>query len=120
MTHARNQALGAYGERLAADHLRELGLEVLDRNWRCRFGELDLVAREGATLVVCEVKTRTGDTHGSPIEAVTARKATRLRRLTASWVEAHELRPSAVRIDVVAVRIPRRGAARVERVTGVA
>ena len=60
MTYERNRALGRYGERVAADHLRSLGMVVLARNWRCRFGEIDLVARDGSTLVICEVKTRTG------------------------------------------------------------
>ena len=55
----RNQALGLYGERVAAAHLRSLGMVVLARNWRCRFGEIDLVARDGSTFVICEVKTRT-------------------------------------------------------------
>ncbi|WP_372736237.1 YraN family protein, partial [Nocardioides sp.] len=60
-TAAQRQALGAYGERVAAAHLAEQGLVVLDRNWRCDVGELDLVLREGVVLVACEVKTRSGE-----------------------------------------------------------
>ncbi|MGA9100488.1 YraN family protein [Aeromicrobium sp.] len=120
MTYERNQALGTYGERVAAAHLRSLGMVVLARNWRCRFGEIDLVARDGSTLVICEVKTRTGSSHGTPIEAVLGRKATRLRRLAAYWLEVHDIEPLAVRIDVVSVVVPPRGAPHVERVTGVA
>ena len=120
MTYARNRTLGAYGERVAADHLTSLGLVVLARNWRCRFGEIDLVARDGTTLVFCEVKTRTGSSHGTPVEAVVGRKAIRLRRLAAHWLEVHDVEPPAVRIDVVSVVVPLRGAPRVERVTGVA
>jgi putative endonuclease len=120
MTYERNRALGRYGERVAADHLQSLGMVVLARNWRCRFGEIDLVARDGSTLVICEVKTRTGSTHGSPVEAVVGRKATRLRRLAAHWLEVHGVEPLAVRIDVVSVVVPTRGAPHVERVTGVA
>ena len=108
MTYARNRALGEYGERVAASHLRSLGMVVLARNWRCRFGEIDLV------------KTRTSDAHGTPIEAVAGRKATRLRRLAAHWLEVHGVEPAAVRIDVVSVVVPARGAPRVDRVAGVA
>lgn len=120
MTYARNQALGAFGERVAAAHLRSLGMVVLARNWRCRFGEIDLVARDGSTLVICEVKTRTGASHGTPVEAVLGRKATRLRRLAAHWLEVHDIEPAAVRIDVVSVVVPPRGAPHVVRVAGVA
>jgi putative endonuclease len=93
---------------------------VLARNWRCRFGEIDLVARDGSTLVICEVKTRTSDAHGTPIEAVAGRKAARLRRLAAHWLEVHDVEPAAVRIDVVSVVVPSRGAPHVDRVAGVA
>lgn len=120
MTYARNRALGDYGERIAADHLTALGLVVLDRNWTCRHGEIDIVARDDRTLVICEVKTRTSASHGSPIEAITGRKAATLRRLASAWLEAHHVQPDGVRIDVVAVRVPRRGAPVVERITGVA
>jgi putative endonuclease len=120
MTYERNRALGIYGERVAAAHLRSLGMVVLACNWRCRFGEIDLVARDGSTLVICEVKTRTGSTHGTPLEAVIGRKATRLRRLAAYWLEVHHVEPVAVRIDVVSVVVPDRGAPHVERVAGVA
>lgn len=120
MTHARNHALGRYGEQVAVDHLRSVGMTVIDRNWTCRYGEIDIVAREGSTLVVCEVKTRTGSSHGSPLEAVTPRKAARLRRLAAHWLEVHDVEPPALRIDVVSVLVPRRGGPVVERVSGVA
>ena len=66
MTYARNQAIGDYGERIAADHLRSLGMAILARNWTCRFGEIDIVAVEGRALVVCEVKTRSSNTFGMP------------------------------------------------------
>lgn len=120
MTYARNKALGAYGEQVAVDHLRSQGLVILDRNWTCRYGEVDIVARDDATLVVCEVKTRTGDRYGSPLEAVGPQKAARLRRLAAHWLEVHGLHPPSVRIDVVSVLVPARGAPQVERITGVA
>ena len=69
-TAAQRLALGAYGERVAATHLTDQGMVVLDRNWRCDQGELDLVLRDGEVLVACEVKTRSSDVGGSPHEAV--------------------------------------------------
>jgi len=120
MTHARNQALGRFGERVAARHLQNLGMAILAMNWTCRYGEVDIVARDGDTLVICEVKTRTGASHGSGLEAVTGRKATRLRRLAAFWLEVHQVQPGAVRIEIVSVLVPPRGAPQVERVVGVA
>lgn len=113
-------AVGAYGERVAAAHLVAAGMVILDRNWRCPAGELDIVARDGDTLVFCEVKTRTGTGYGSPLEAVTARKAARLRRLAATWLQESGVRVPDVRIDLVGVLRPRRGAAQVEHVRGVA
>ena len=120
MTYERNQALGTYGERVAAAHLGRSAWSCSPRNWRCRFGEIDLVARDGSTLVICEVKTRTSSSHGTPVEAVVGRKATRLRRLAAHWLEVHDVEPAAVRIDVVSVVVPSTGAPHVERVAGVA
>ncbi|HEX6921645.1 MAG TPA: YraN family protein [Actinomycetes bacterium] len=112
-------ALGAYGEAVAAAHLVEAGLSILARNWRCDLGEIDIVARDGDTLVVCEVKTRSGLGFGSPLEGVTARKAARLRRLAARWLDESPVRPVDVRIDLVGVLKPPRGAALVEHVRGV-
>ena len=118
-TAASKQAVGAYGETLAARHLAEKGLVVLERNWRCDEGEIDLVLRDGDVLVVCEVKTRTSDVCGSPNEAVTQDKLDRLRRLAHRWTGDHGVRPAETRIDLVAVRVPRRGAAEVEHVRGI-
>lgn len=104
-TYAQRKALGDYGERLAGRELERRGLEVLDRNWRCAQGEIDIVARHGGALVVCEVKTRTSDRYGAPVEAVTARKAARLHRLGFAWAKAHQVAYEQLRIDVVAVLI---------------
>ncbi|WP_175409340.1 YraN family protein [Streptomyces sp. TRM64462] len=119
-------ALGQYGERLAARRLGEAGMAVLARNWRCgRGGEIDIVAQDGDAVVVCEVKTRR--THGGrgdfqhPLAAVTPDKAARLRRLAECWLERHGgPPPGGVRIDLVGVLLPRRGAPVVEHVRGVA
>lgn len=112
-------AVGRYGENVAVAHLLSAGWEVLDRNWRGASGELDIVALHGTELVVVEVKTRSGDGFGHPAEAVTPAKLARLRRLAAQWLAAHDLHPASVRIDVVAVRTSRSGAARVEHLAGV-
>ncbi len=120
MTGSRNLGLGAYGERVAARHLAEAGMTVLDRNWRCELGELDLVLREGDLLVCCEVKTRSGEIGGHPLEAVAPSKAARLRLLALRWAEAHGLHDVEVRIDVVGVLAAGRGAATVAHVRGVA
>ena len=88
MTHARKQAIGRFGERVAARYLQSLGMAILETNWTCKYGEVDIVARDGATLVICEVKTRTGTSHGTGLEAVSGRKATRLhwsRLRSNSW-----------------------------------
>jgi putative endonuclease len=115
----RRRALGVYGEAYAARHLVEQGMVLLERNWRCDAGELDLVLRDGRVLVVCEVKTRTSTAYGSPLEGVTARKAARLRRLAARWLAEHQLHPEEVRIDLVGVLVPRGGAPRLDHVRGV-
>jgi putative endonuclease len=115
-------AVGQYGEDLAARYLRDAGFEIVERNWRCAHGEIDIVAWEprSATLVVCEVKTRRGLGYGSPFEAVTWRKLGRLRGLAAQWLREHDLTPAEVRIDVVGVVRPYHGPAVVEHLEGVA
>ncbi|MDQ0949354.1 putative endonuclease [Streptomyces phaeochromogenes] len=118
---ARN-ALGKYGEDLAARRLTESGMKVLQRNWRSgRAGEIDIVARDGDALVVCEVKTRRTGTFEHPMAAVTPVKAQRLRGLAERWLQEHGgAPPGGVRIDVVGVLLPDRGAPVVEHVRGVA
>jgi len=115
----RNHALGAYGERVAARYLAAAGMVVLDRNWCCDEGELDLVLRDGDALVVCEVKTRTSLDHGSPHEAITDAKLGRLQRLAVRWAEARAVSPPEIRVDLVAVLRPGKGRALVEHVRGI-
>ena len=81
---------------------------MLERNWRCAQGEIDIVALDGDCLVVCEVKTRRGSAFGDPVEAVTSRKAARLRRLAACWLAEHGgvQRAADVRVDVIGVLRP--------------
>jgi putative endonuclease len=112
-------AVGRYGEDLAVRHLTKAGLAVLERNWRCPAGEIDIVAREGDALVVCEVKTRSGPAFGTPLDAVSAAKAARLRRLAALWLTERRLRVSQVRFDVVGVTRAAGGEPVVQHVRGV-
>ena len=100
--------LGRSGEDAAERLYRKLGYRVLERNYRCRAGEIDLVVRRGPTIVFCEVKARRTDRWGEPSEAVRRAKQLRLKRLAAMWLA--ERRPGAVdiRFDVVSV-IVRRG-----------
>lgn len=123
-TQRQKSSVGRYGEEVAARHLAASGMQLQARNWSCEIGEIDLVALDGATLVICEVKTRRGLDFGTPLEAVTARKLARLRRLAARWLAereaAGEARPSEVRIDVVGVLLRAKGAAVVEHLRGVA
>ncbi|MDT0402238.1 MULTISPECIES: YraN family protein [Streptomyces] len=120
--HRAHSALGKYGESLAARRLAQAGMTVLERNWRCgRTGEIDIVARDGDALVVCEVKTRRAGPFQHPMEAVTAAKADRLRGLAERWLQEHGgAPPGGVRIDLVGVLLPARGAPVVEHVRGVA
>ncbi|MHA6511378.1 YraN family protein [Tessaracoccus sp. Z1128] len=105
------QALGRRGEDKAVEYLVARGWRVLARNWRCREGEIDIVAAEpdGRTLVVVEVKSRSGTGFGAPLETITYRKACRLRRLAALYVRESGLHPSVIRVDAVGVLWPRGG-----------
>ena len=110
------QAVGAYGERVAARHLKDQGLVVLDRNWRCPDGELDLVLRDGDDVVFCEVKTRRSGRFGTPAEAIGRTKVQRLRGLAARWLAETRVHPREIRFDVVEVLPQPRGASRVEHI----
>lgn len=118
MTRAQ---LGAWGEQLAVEHLTGLGLTILARNWRCRFGELDLIACENTsrTAVFVEVKTRSGDGYGGLAEAVTGAKVRRLRRLAGLWLAGQDEGWAAIRIDVIGVRIGRRPVPELSHLKGV-
>lgn len=119
MTTAQQRlATGGYGEATAAKYLADQGMVVLDRNWRCELGEIDLVLRDGSVLVVCEVKTRTTAAYGTPLEAVGPAKVARLRRLAARWMKHRGVRPDEVRIDLVGVQLDA-GVDRVDHVRGV-
>ena len=99
--------LGQAGEEYACRFIEEQGLEVLERNWRdSNRGELDILAREGNTAVVVEVRTRVGIGYGSALESIDTRKVLKLRRLAAQWARQRRLH-SKLRIDIVALTVPR-------------
>jgi putative endonuclease len=118
-TAQQRQSLGRYGERLAERHLTELGFTLLDRNWRCAAGEIDLVLREVDTLVICEVKTRRGLDFGHPLAGVDAVKADRLQRLALLWADEYGLTRVPIRVDVVGVLLDAQGRAEIEHVRGI-
>lgn len=103
------RVVGRAGEDAVALWYAAAGYDVLDRNWRVREGELDLVVRDRATIAFCEVKTRRSDAFGLPVEAVTARKRQRLRVLAGRWLGAHEAGTGSLRFDVASVRPDGRG-----------
>ena len=93
--------LGREGEQAAVEYLESLGFRILDRNWHCADGEIDIVAKEQSTFVVCEVKTRSSARYGTPLDAVGYVKRRRLRRLAVLWLHAHGIRFDQIRIDVI-------------------
>ena len=101
-------AVGVAGERAALSHYLSLGFEEVARNWRCSFGELDLVVLREDLLVFCEVKTRRGHGLSYGFDAVTPSKMTKLRRLAELFLLESNLRPSAVRFDVASVEMRER------------
>lgn len=119
MPHRLARAVGDFGEEHACAVLQARGWEVLDRNWRCASGEIDLVARDGDTVVFCEVKTRRSQRYGSPAEAITPAKAARLRRLAILWLRAYGGAAPHIRIDVIGVLVPRSGPCQVQHLEGV-
>ena len=111
--------LGRQGEQAAADYLSRAGLRILDRNWRCADGEIDIVAADGRALVICEVKTRSDTRYGTPIEAISRPKRARLRRLAIRWVVSQGLLFDEVRIDAIGVLRTAPGEFAIEHVRGV-
>lgn len=111
---AAKDALGRRGEEIAARYLASRGLAIVERNWRCPQGEIDLIARDGGELVFVEVKTRSSVAFGHPLESITPVKLARLRRLAAAWCDAHPGGHDTIRIDAIAVIAPRAGAVEVE------
>jgi putative endonuclease len=101
------QQLGVRGEDLACAELERQGMQVLERNWRCGLGEIDIVAADagasGLILVFCEVKCRSGLGFGHPLEAITYAKMRTLRQLAAVWMREHRMKASSIRLDAIGV-----------------
>lgn len=117
---AQHIQLGRTGEETAAEYLCGQGLIVLDRNWRCEYGEVDIVAREGNTLVFVEVKTRRSVQAGHPLEAITPAKLERMQQVAFEWMRGHPVhRGRQVRIDAVSVVMPVRGGIQVRHIEAV-
>jgi putative endonuclease len=110
--------LGQLGEGLAAAHIAEQGMLILNRNWRCSVGEIDIVALDRDQVVIVEVKTRRSARHGPPFEAVTPIKMARLGRLGAAWLANRGGRVMRIRVDVIGVTVDRDGTATVEHRKG--
>ncbi|MDF2442032.1 MAG: putative endonuclease [Subtercola sp.] len=111
--------LGRRGEELAAQYLVEQGYGILERNWRCRQGEIDVVAEHEGVTVFVEVKTRSGLRYGHPFEAITIAKMARLRRLAGAWCEAAPSGRRQIRIDAIGVLVPPRQHAVIEHLVGI-
>ena len=113
------QDLGRRGEDAAAEYLVARGMELVVRNWRCRHGEIDIVALDGAVLVFCEVKTRRGTGFGVPLAAITRPKLARMRRLAVLWLEEHGGHRGPIRIDAMGMLRQADGRFEVEHIRGV-
>ncbi|GAB3929373.1 UPF0102 protein [Microlunatus endophyticus] len=117
------QVLGRRGEDLAAEYLTGLGYRIVDRNWRCRAGEIDLIARieqrGRSKIVFCEVKTRSGLGYGSPLEAITHAKARRLRQLAGQWLAETGEHGDDIRIDGIGVLIKPGTRPQIDHVQGI-
>jgi len=108
MDHDPGRDLGRAGEQMAAEHLVRLGYEIIERNYRTRWGELDIVARAGSTLAFCEVKTRrAGGRAGGPFDAVGPGKQARVRKMAGRWLIDRRDRPYAavIRFDAIGVTV---------------
>lgn len=113
-----NGGLGRWGEAYAAAYVERHGLRVIERNWRCTHGEIDIIALDRGQVVFIEVKTRRDHARGTPLESITAEKLMRLRRLARTWLREHAHTGVVARIDAIAITRPRTGATVVEHVRG--
>ena len=112
------QETGRVGEELAASHLERQGYRIVDRNWRCSLGELDIVAVADGVVVAIEVKTRKSSRFGGPLEAITRTKRERLRLLVIEWMREHEVR-GALRIDAIGIQLDDDGGINLAHIRGI-
>ena len=108
------QDLGAYGETLAESELRKRGYRIIERNYRCKLGEIDIVCKHAGEIVIVEVKTRASRTYGSPQDSITATKARKLIALGSNYLAERRISDAQWRIDVVAIMIEPEGRPRIE------
>ena len=119
MTGTR-KSLGDFGEKVARAYLERRGYQIIEANYRCKGGEIDLVARDGDCLVVVEVRTRRGSEFGTPEESVTAAKVNRLRDLAETYAQEHPALAANIRIDVIAIEVgPDGKVSRTEQIKGI-
>ena len=104
MTQARLRT-GRQGEEIAARYLQERGYVIIERNFRCAYGEMDIIARQGATIVFAEVRSRRSDDFGSPLESVGPVKQKKLSRIALCYIQKHRLQGRPARFDVLGVNI---------------
>jgi putative endonuclease len=116
---AAKDVLGRDGEAIAVRHLEGKGYRIIDRNWRCAQGEIDIVARQNDETVFVEVKTRSSIAYGHPFEAITTQKLARLRRLAGAWCLTTSTAPRHIRIDVVSVIVGRAQEPAIEHIEAV-
>ncbi|MFD2757173.1 YraN family protein [Gulosibacter faecalis] len=116
---ARHITLGRDGEELAARYLSETGFEIVDRNWRCSDGEVDIVARGRGHLVFFEVKTRSSIGSGHPLDAITPTKVRRMMRVAHRWLDEHPGPFMPMRLDVVSIVMPRFASSTLLHIEGV-
>lgn len=105
----RRKSLGFLGEEIAEDFLTERGYKILERNYRCREGEIDIVAEKGKEVVFVEVRTRRGKEYGIPEETITERKKEKLKAAALHYLATHPQLPSSWRIDVIAIELGKKG-----------
>ena len=116
---ARAQTIGARGEAIACRYLESLGYDIVERNWRVKTGEIDIIALQGRTAVAVEVKTRSGTGYGPPLEAITYLKAMRLRRLLAQWLRTHPEGWHSCRVDGIGITLRGQQPPKIEHVEGI-
>ena len=97
--------VGSLGEKIAVDYLKRLGFSILETNYSCPLGEIDIVAQGGEELVFVEVRTKTSLSFGAPEESLTPAKKSRLIDLAQTYIQEHENLPSAWRIDLLALEL---------------
>lgn len=119
LSQLSTQALGRLGEQVAVDYLLAHDYTILERNWRCRRGELDIVACKGNAVVAIEVKTRRGTRYGAPLESIGYIKARRLRSLLALWVRERKPGRTRLRIDAIGITYGEGARPRIEHIEGI-